>query len=144
MIYNAGVALGRAFEPGCTVFDSNARLRVMETDLYTYPDVALVCGRPERDPRDRLAMTNPYVIVEVLSPSTAAYDRGPKFGHYRRIPSLKHYVLVDPDARTVEVFTRNPDATWTVEYAEKDGTFGLLGQRLPAGPLWTGLDLLGG
>lgn len=137
--------LNRTFRPGCVALTSDMRLRVVETDMYTYPDVALVCGRPELDPRDRHGLLNPSVLVEVLSPSTEGYDRGAKFAHYRHIPSLRHYVLVDPVARRVEVFTRTDEPTWTVEFAEGEGaTFGLLGKRLPVGDLWLGLDLIGG
>ncbi len=134
VIFNTARALASAFV-------SDLRLRVLETDLYTYPDVALVCGRLERDPRDSTAVLNPSVLAEVLSPSTERYDRGAKFAHYRHIPSLRHYVLVDLEKKTVEVHTRNDDGTWTGDYPEGAGaTFGILGKRLPADELWLGLE----
>lgn len=102
------VALGTALRGRpCRLFSSDLRIRVAETDLTTYADVAVVCGRLEVAPDDRNAATNPVVIVEVLSDSTEAYDRGAKFAHYRRLPSLREYVLVAQDARRVEVYRRN-------------------------------------
>lgn len=102
------VALGTALRGRpCRLFSSDLRIRVAETDLTTYADVAVVCGRLEVAPDDRNAATNPVVIVEVLSDSTEAYDRGAKFAHYRHLPSLREYVLVAQDARRVEVYRRN-------------------------------------
>jgi Uma2 family endonuclease len=73
----------------CRVFTSDVRVRVLETDLATYPDASVVCGKLETAPDDRDAIVNPVLIVEVLSSSTAAYDRGAKAQHYRRLPSLR-------------------------------------------------------
>ncbi|MGK4008250.1 Uma2 family endonuclease [Sorangium sp. So ce1036] len=101
----------------CAVFSSDLRVRVLATGLATYPDVAVVCGRLSRDPEDDDAVVNPVVLVEVLSDSTEAYDRGEKFAHYRRIPSLKEYVLVSQQHRRIEVFRRNEDSTWTLHEA---------------------------
>jgi Uma2 family endonuclease len=98
----------------CRVFSSDVRIRVRATGLATYPDISVVCGRVERDPEDQNTIVNPIVLVEVLSPSTEAYDRGEKFAHYRRIPSLREYVLVSQAKRRVEVFRRNEDPSWTL------------------------------
>ena len=83
------------------------------TGLATYPDVTVVCGARERDPEDAQAVTNPTLIVEVLSRSTEEYDRGDKFEHYKRLPSLREYVLVSHVARTLEVWTRGDVGAWT-------------------------------
>jgi Uma2 family endonuclease len=99
----------------CVAFSSD--LRVLATGLATYPDVSVVCGRLERDPEDKNAIVNPIVLVEVLSDSTEAYDWGEKFAHYRRIPSLREYVLVAQRAPRLEVFRRNDDGTWTLHEA---------------------------
>lgn len=99
-------------EHGCRAHSSDLRVRVRETGLATYPDVTIVCGASERDPDDPDAVTNPVILVEVLSPSTEEYDRGEKLQHYRTISSLEHYVLVAQDARSVESWTREGDA-WT-------------------------------
>jgi Uma2 family endonuclease len=77
---------------GCQVFSSDAKVRVLATGLATYPDVSVVCGPIERDPDDPNAITNPSVLVEVLSASTEGYDRGAKFAHFRELPSLRDYV----------------------------------------------------
>ncbi|WP_437306843.1 Uma2 family endonuclease [Sorangium sp. So ce388] len=104
-------------ERPCAVFSSDLRVRVRETGLATYPDVSVVCGQLARDPEDKDAVVNPLVLVEVLSDSTEGYDRGEKFAHYRRIPSLKEYVLVSQSHRRIEVFRRNEDNTWTLHEA---------------------------
>ena len=96
------------------VYSSDLRIRVLETGLATYPDVTVICGALETDPDDPHGATNPTVIVEILSPSTEKHDREAKFAHYRRIPSLRAYVLVSQDEQLVEVFTRNADESWTL------------------------------
>jgi Uma2 family endonuclease len=98
----------------CNVYTSDARVRVRATGLATYPDVTVVCGAIERDPENAHTITNPVVLVEVLSDSTEGYDREEKFSHYRRIPSLREYLLVSQKERRVEHFTRNDDGSWTL------------------------------
>jgi Uma2 family endonuclease len=98
----------------CAVYSSDLRVRVLETGLATYPDITVVCGALETDPEDPNGVTNPTLIVEILSPSTEKHDREAKFAHYRRIPSLRAYVLVSQDEQLVEVFSRNEDETWTL------------------------------
>jgi Uma2 family endonuclease len=100
----------------CRVLSSDVRVRVRDTGLTTYPDVSVVCGAIQRDPEDVNTVVNPTVIVEVLSPSTAAYDRGPKFEHLRQLASLKLYVLVAQDARSIEVRRRSGDAWSSTTY----------------------------
>jgi Uma2 family endonuclease len=97
----------------CVVYTSDVRVRVRATGLDTYPDVSVACGA-ERDPEDTNAVVNPVVLVEVLSDSTEAYDRGEKFAHYRRIPSLRDYLLVSQHEARVEHYRRNDDDTWTL------------------------------
>lgn len=96
----------------CRLYDADLRVAVEATGLYTYPDVTAVCGTPERDIADSNAITNPSLIVEVTSPSTVTYDRGDKFEHYKRIPSLREYVLVAHDARKIDVWRRLPSGDW--------------------------------
>lgn len=98
----------------CAVYSSALRVRVLATGLATYPDVTVVCGRLETDPMDRNSATNPAVIVEVMSPSSEKHDRESKYAHYRRIPTLRAYVLVSQDEQLIEVFTRNTDDSWTL------------------------------
>ena len=99
----------------CVVFSSDLRVRIQDTDRATYPDVTVVCGERRAPDDDPDAVTNPIVLVEVLSDSTEQADRGEKFAHYRRIPSLREYVLVSQDAPRVEVFRRQPDGWLLVE-----------------------------
>lgn len=97
----------------CRAHDADLRVRVPTTGLTTYPDVTVVCGPRERDATDPQAVTNPTLIVEVLSRSTEEYDRGDKFEHYKSLPSLRQYVLVSYRDRSVEVWTRDADDGWT-------------------------------
>ena len=90
----------------CESYANDMRVLIEATGLYTYPDVIVVCGQPEFLDREVDTLLNPTVIFEVLSESTEAYDRGVKFGHYRRIPSLREYVLVSQDRMLVERYTR--------------------------------------
>ncbi len=98
----------------CEVYSSVLRVRVLATGLATYPDLTVVCDKLETDPENSHTITNPTVIVEVLSPTTEKHDREDKYAHYRRIPSLRAYVLVSQDKRLIEVFTRNADESWTL------------------------------
>ena len=96
----------------CRVFSSDVRIRIQVTGLTTYPDVSVVCAKLERDAEDSHAIVNPVLVVEVLSDSTEAYDRGEKAAHYRHIPSLREYVLVSQRHRRIEVFRRNEAGRW--------------------------------
>jgi len=111
---------------GCVAFSSDAKVRIEETGLSTYPDGAVVCGRVEVSPRDRHAMTNPTVIVEVLSDSTEAYDRGEKWAHYRRLASLRDYVLVSQHTARIELYSRQGDH-WTLREAGPGESLALTG-----------------
>lgn len=97
----------------CRVYSSDLRLRVLETGLATYADASVVCGPPERDPGSPTHVTNPTVVIEVLSPGTEGYDRGEKREHYQRMPSLRAIVLVAHDRARIEVLTRAPSAGWS-------------------------------
>lgn len=112
---NLGIALGVALRGRpCTVFSSDLRVRVEETDRSTYPDVTVVCGAPVLSTNDADAVTNPTVIIEVLSDSTEASDRGEEFAHLQRLRSLKEYVLVSQKERRVDVYRRGEGVTWTL------------------------------
>ena len=96
----------------CAVFNSDLRLQVQSTGLYTYPDATIVCGELLFDDDHRDTLLNPTVIVEVLSDSTEKYDRGKKSNHYRQIASLKELILIAQDRSHVERFTRQPNGDW--------------------------------
>ena len=96
----------------CVPYDSNLRVFVASTGLYTYPDASVICGPLELVPGHDDMITNPPLTVEVLSDATEAYDRGKKFAHYRTLPSFAEYVLVSQKEPLVEVFFRMADGTW--------------------------------
>lgn len=107
--------LGNALEgKPCEVFSSDVRVRVRDTGLAAYPDASVVCSRIERDPENRNTITNPVVLVEVLSDSTESYDRTIKLAHYRKIESLRDYLLVAQREARIEHYRRNDDGTWTL------------------------------
>ncbi len=99
-------------ERKCEVYQSDMRVKVSPTGLYTYPDVTVVCGEPEFEDAEVDTLLNAKVLVEVLSPSTADYDRGRKFTHYRRLSSLQEYVLISQDRPLVEHYVRQGRDEW--------------------------------
>ncbi|MBI5303088.1 MAG: Uma2 family endonuclease [Chloroflexi bacterium] len=100
----------------CRVFESNMRLLVRRHGLYTYPDVMVVCGKVEFVPGRNDTLTNPVIIVEVLSPSTREYDRVKKFALYKPLDSLREYLLVDSEQIHVTHLRRaDPGSAWTIE-----------------------------
>ena len=110
LLFETGHLLRLAVDPRrCRVFTSDLKIRVQTTGLATYPDVVVVCGDTELDGVDLNAVVNPSVLVEVLSRTTEAYDRGEKWAHYRTIPSLQAYLLVDQLRPRVEMFERTTD-----------------------------------
>ena len=96
----------------CAVFNSDLRVQVQSTGLYTYPDATIVCGELLFDDDHRDTLLNPTLIVEVLSDSTEKYDRGKKSNHYRQIASLKELILIAQDRSHVERFTRQANGDW--------------------------------
>jgi Uma2 family endonuclease len=96
----------------CWVYPSDMRLKIETTKLYTYPDVMIVCGERKFDDDHKDMLLNPDVIIEVLSDSTESYDRGKKFGHYRKIGSLKEYVLISQNTPKIEKFVRAENYRW--------------------------------
>lgn len=96
----------------CRVYSSDLRVRVLSTGLATYPDVTVICGGSERDPESPTHVTNPKLVVEVLSSSTAEYDRSQKLQHYQQIPSLDAVVLVNHEHQDIDLWTRS-GSTWT-------------------------------
>lgn len=99
----------------CRVFGSDMRILVEDSQLYTYPAVSVVCDKLQLDSKSKTTLTNPLVLVEVLSPSTRAYDRGEKFKFYKKIHSLQEVVLVEAERAHVEVLRRAARGQWTIE-----------------------------
>lgn len=115
IVLNGGASLrDQLKKKPCRVYPSDLKLRIEATGLYTYPDLSVVCGEPQLDTDAGDVLLNPIVLIEVLSDSTEAYDRGKKFEHYRTIPSLKHYVLIAQDRHSIDCFTRSDDERWSL------------------------------
>lgn len=95
----------------CEVYPSDMRVKVSPTGTYTYPDVVVVCEEPQFEDTHFDTLLNPTVLIEVLSPSTAAYDRGEKFASYQELDSLCEYVLISQDRVRVEYYLRQ-EQTW--------------------------------
>lgn len=112
---NVFAELRAALRPRCEVHGSDMRLRVSAGNAYTYPDVTVICGKPEFSGKGQDILVNPTVIVEVLSTSTESYDRGAKFLLYRTVQSLREYLLVSQDERRVDLCTRLNDKDWRIE-----------------------------
>lgn len=96
----------------CRTFGADMRVKVSPTGLYTYPDLVVVCGRPRFEDKELDTLLNPTVIIEILSKSTEAYDRGEKFAQYRTLDTLLDYLLVSQDKPRIERFTRQADGGW--------------------------------
>ena len=96
----------------CEVFPSDMRVNIPTTNSFTYPDLTIVCGKPELLDDEFDNLLNPIVIIEVLSPSTESYDRGNKFFTYQQIPSLKEYILVDSTACNIQTIVKKDDGLW--------------------------------
>jgi Uma2 family endonuclease len=109
LIIGLGNRLGAS---GCELFTSDMRVKVDPLGKYTYPDVVVVCGESRFEDSDQDTLLNPTIIVEVLSESTEGYDRGRKFEHYRRIESLREYLLVAQDSPRIEQYIRQEDGLW--------------------------------
>lgn len=104
--------VGGQLDPSCRAYSSDLRVRVVATGLATYPDVTVICGASQRDPDSPTHVTNPQVLVEVLSNATVEYDRGEKLHHYQQIPSLEAVLLVDHEREHIDLWTRCGEG-WT-------------------------------
>jgi Uma2 family endonuclease len=128
----------------CEVHGPDLRVKVSPTGLYTYPDVLALCGEPQFEDDYFDTLLNPQLIIEVLSESTEAYDRGKKFAHYRTIDSLREYVLVSQMEYRIESYTRREDGTWNyMESTDPNGSMELtsVACRLSLGSVYHKVDL---
>ncbi|MFN0068833.1 MAG: Uma2 family endonuclease, partial [Limisphaerales bacterium] len=101
----------------CRVYNADLRLKIEAAGLHTYPDASVICGPVITTPGADDVALNPTLIAEVLSPATEAYDRGQKFEFYRRMPSLKEYLLVSQRAARVELFSLDAQGVWRLSEA---------------------------
>ncbi len=110
----------------CKPHTSETRIYIEKNTLFTYPDISVICGEPVSLNDDSLNFLNPTVIFEVLSPSTRDYDRAEKFKLYRDIPTLKEYILVEPETIFIEAFRINSNGFWELkEYSQIEETLQL-------------------
>ena len=110
----------------CEVYPSDMRVKVSAAGLYTYPDVIVVCDEPRFDDTHFDTLLNPTVLIEVLSPSTAAYDRGQKFASYQTLDSLCEYILISQDRVRVEHYLRQEHGWDLTEYRSLEDVFQLV------------------
>ena len=124
----------------CRVYMNDVKLQVAAANSFFYPDVFVTCS--PRDAANRLVKQEPLLVVEVLSPSTAAYDRGDKFAAYRLCPTLTEYALVDIDRRAVDLFRKNTDGLWVLHPLAGEDTLTLasVDHTLPLGELFADLE----
>jgi Uma2 family endonuclease len=101
----------------CRAYVNDMRVKVSASGLYTYPDAVVTCEQPRFEDDELDTLLNPQMIIEVLSDSTEKYDRGKKFAHYRRVESLREYVLVSQDRPLVEHYARQDDGHWLLTVA---------------------------
>ncbi len=128
----------------CIVADSNLRIRIPATSLQTYPDASVICGKPVFVENRNDCIENPVVIVEVLSEGTEAYDRNQKFTDYKKLASLREYVLVSQHRPRIEVYRRGRTGRWTLAASEGlDAVIALtsIGVAIPLADVYRGIEL---
>ncbi len=124
----------------CRVYRSDVKLRVEAADAYFYPDVFVTCSAA--DLADRLIKREPVLVAEVLSASTAAYDRGGKFAAYRQLPSLREALFIDVSRRVVDLYRRGGDGLWVLHPLQAGDTMVLssLGLSVPVDRIFDDLE----
>ena len=129
----------------CSILANDMRLRIESVDACLYPDVMVVWDPPAFHDQRRDVITNPRLIVAVISPSTEGYDRGGKFALYPSLPSLRHYVLIAQDRLGVDVFTRQAEGNWLLESyddrPEAEITLAAIGCTLPISEIYAKVEL---
>jgi Uma2 family endonuclease len=128
----------------CEVYPSDMRVRVPATDLYTYPDVTVVCEEPQFEDAELDVLLNPTLLVEVLSPSTADYDRGFKFDSYRTINSLREVLFIAQNRVHVVHYVRQADDTWILAETrnpEESLSLASIGARLSLSEVYAKVQL---
>ena len=113
---NLAIELGLSLRGGpCQLFLSDQRLEANSRGTYVYPDLLIVCDKPEYTSANRNTLNNPKVVVEILSDSTELYDRTTKFRFYKSIASVREYVLISQGEPRIESYVRGDDGTWTIK-----------------------------
>jgi len=124
----------------CRVYAGDVKLGVEAADAFLYPDLMVTCSAA--DAADRLVKREPVLVVEVLSPATAAFDRGPKFAAYRMLASLQEYLLVDVDPRRCDLYRRGADGLWVLHPSEPGAGVELasVGVKVAGEALWAEIE----
>ncbi len=129
----------------CYVFNCHLRVAARWDELITYPDITVLCGKPEYADDRKDTLTNPAMVVEVLSPSTRKSDRGDKAFLYRQVPSMREILLVDPAPTMIEHYTKLPKGNWELEVvADRSAIMQLpnLNQALPVTEIYRNIEIL--
>jgi len=115
--------IGHLYAPvrknGCHIFPSDIRVQAIAQQIYTYPDLTIVCGTPQYAEPSEMTLLNPTVIMEILSPSTELRDRKEKLGYYRSIESLQAYIFIGQHAPYVQRYTRQTEHFWYVHLIDE-------------------------
>jgi Uma2 family endonuclease len=120
IVTNLIILIGTQFKQRpCRVYASDMKVRIDEADACTYPDVIALCGERQYYDQRRDVITNPTLIVEVLSESTEAYDRGDKFALYRHLPSLQEYLLLSQERMAADLYSRQTEGRWLLSNFEQ-------------------------
>jgi len=128
----------------CKPYNSDTRIHIPSSTLFTYPDITIICGKAITLNGDDWNVLNPTVIIEVLSPSTKNYDRGEKFKLYRDIPTLKEYILADSQSIHIEVFRLNEHNHWELEeYNSIDDLLHIkvIDEKIPLSEIYEGVKV---
>jgi Uma2 family endonuclease len=129
---------------GCELFASDMRVQVSPTGLYAYPDIVVTRGQQQFLDDCEDTLLNPTFVAEVLSPATERFDRGLKSQHYRKMESLREYLLIEPDRLQIDIYTRREDGVWLLGDANRDEDvleLDSIGCRVSMGDLYRNIDL---
>lgn len=124
MMNTSYLLVGQLKGRSCRAFGVDMRVKVSPTGLFTYPDLSVVCGKPRFEDKELDTLLNPTVLIEILSKSTEAYDRGEKFAQYRTLDTLTDYLLISQDAPRIEHYVRQDGGLWL--FSESVGLDGVM------------------
>lgn len=147
VLLNLATALKAEFSgTPCRPFVSGMKVNVEAADAVFYPDVFVTCHPADRLPEANMAKSHPVFIAEVLSASTAAYDRSRKFELYQQIPELQEYLLIEQDRRHADLFRKNAEGFWVLHPYGESGVISLesLNVQVPMSTLYADTDVIAG
>ena len=142
---NLVIELGVRFGDGpCQSYSSDQRVLLTKSGMYAYPDIVVVCEPPAFSEEDANVLVNPQIVIEVLSPTTEAYDRGFKFAQYRLQPTLKEIIFVAQDQMRIERYVRQPSEKWeltTFDDPAVEFELGTIPVRIPLARIYRGVQI---